>query len=237
MFIQLLIIQVVTFVGILFLLRFLFYRHLKSALATLNTLHEQNLVKEEELNEELKRAKEENRAQIEQGKAKAELIIEEANKEVQRHRLNMEERAKLQAEKIIASGRLEIETLKLNVMKDIQAQSVELASKMIAELLTKTDKTALQVGFASGIIEEISRLPKEQFNVHTKHAKVLSSFPLLDKQKSEIKRVLAEKMDKEIEISEEIDPDLIGGLTVEIGGMVIDGTLKNKLRRIISYLK
>ena len=236
MFIQLLIIQVVTFVGIIFLLRFLFSRHLESALATLNASHEQNLVKEEELNEELKRAKEENQAQIQQGKAEAALIIEEANRDVQLSRMKMEEQAALQAEKIIANGHLDIEKLKLNVIKDIQVQSVELASKMIAELLTKADKHALQIEFANGIIEEISQLPKEQFNVQSQHAKVVSSFPLLDRQKKEIKHLLAQKIDKEIELTEQIDSGLIGGLTVEIGGMVIDGTLKNKLRRIIPHL-
>jgi ATP synthase F1 delta subunit len=234
MLIQLLAIQIITFVGIVFLLRFLFSRHLKSALGRLNTLHEENLAKEEELNEELKRAKEESQAQIRQGEIEAESIVEEAKGEAQRIRLNMEEQAKQQVEKIITNGHLEAEKLKLSVIKDIQAQSVELASRMIAELLTETDKIALQYGFANGIIEEISRLPPEQFNVQGNQAKVTSSFPLLERQKDEIKLFLSQKIGKEVELIEQVDPDLIGGLVVEIGGMVIDGTLKNKLQRIIS---
>jgi ATP synthase F1 delta subunit len=234
MLIQLLIIQIITFTGIVFLLRFLFSRHLKSALGRLNTLHEENLAKEEELNEELKRAKEESQAQIQQGELEAESIVEEAKEKAQSMHLNMEEQAKLQVEKIISDGHLEAEKLKLSVIKDIQAQSVELASRMIAELLTETDKIALQYGFANGIIEEISRLSQEQFNVQGNQAKITSSFPLLDRQRDEIKLVLEQKTGKEIELSEQVDSNLIGGLIVEMGGMVIDGTLKNKLQRIIS---
>jgi len=237
MLIQLLILQFITFIGIIFLLRFLFSRNLKSALERLNVLHEENLAKEEELKEELRRAKEENQMQIQQGKDEAKLIIEEAGKDAQRIRMNMEAQAKQQADKIIADGRLEVEKLKASVIKDIQAQSVELASRMIAELLTETDKIALQYEFANGVIEEISRLPKEQFNVQGNQVKVVSSFLLLDRQKNAIKRVLAEKLGKEIELNEQIDPQLIGGLTVELGGMVIDGTLKSKLQRIIPHLK
>lgn len=237
MLIQLLILQFITFIGIIFLLRFLFARNLKSALQRLNILHEENLAKEEELKEELRRAKEESQAQIQQGKDEAELIIEEAGKDAQRIRMNMEEQAKQQAEKIISDGRFEVEKLKVSVIKDIQAQSVELASRMIAELLTEADKIALQYEFANGIIEEISRLPKEQFNAQGNQVKVVSSFLLLDRQRDALKRVLAEKIGKEIELNEQIDPKLIGGLTVELGGMVIDGTLKNKLQRIIPHLK
>jgi len=238
MLIPLLIVQFITFVGIVLLLRFLFSRHLKTALDRLNTLHEENLAKEEELNEELKRAKEESQAQIQQGKDEAESIIEEANKEAQRIRLNMEEQAKLQVEKIISNGRADAEKLKANAIKDVQSQSVELASKMIAQLLTETDKIALQYELASGIIQEISRLPKEQFNVGAKALiKVTSSFPLLERQRDEIKRVLVEKIGKEIDLSQHLDPSLIGGLIVDMNGMIIDGTLKNKLRRIISHLK
>lgn len=238
MLIQLLIIQVVTFIGIVFLLRFLFSRHLKSALIRLNTLHEENLAKEEELNEELKRAKEESQAQIEQGKIEAEQIIAQANKEALRIRLKIEEQAKEQAEKIIADGCVEVEKLKAGVIKDIQAQSIELASTLIAQLLTETDKIALQYEFANGIIEEISRLPKEQFNAQSNQAaKVTSSFILLDRQRDEIKRLLAAKTGKEIILKEEIDANLIGGLILELGGMVIDGTLKNKLQRIILHRK
>ncbi|MDD5119985.1 MAG: ATP synthase F1 subunit delta [Candidatus Omnitrophica bacterium] len=238
MLIQLLIIQLITFVGIIFLLRYLFSNHLKAALGRLNTLHEENLAKEEELNEELKRAKEESQAQINQGKAEAELIVEEANKEAQQIRINMEEQAKLQATEIVVNGRLEAEKIKASVIKDVQGQSVELASKMIAELLTETDKIALQYEFANGIIQEISQLSKEQFNMQGNPVvKVTSSFTLLDRQRDEIKRVLSEKTGKDIEISEQIDASLIGGLTLEMGGMVIDGTLKNKLQRIIPHLK
>ncbi|MDD5464731.1 MAG: F0F1 ATP synthase subunit delta [Candidatus Omnitrophica bacterium] len=237
MLIHLLILQFVTFIGIIFLLRFLFARQLKSALERLNILHEENLAKEEELKEELRRAKEESQMQIQQGKDEADLIIEEAGKEAQRIRMNMEAQAKQQADKIVSDGHLEVEKLKVSVIKDIQAQSVELASRMIAQLLTETDKIALQYEFANGVIEEISRLPKEQFNVQGNQVKVVSSFLLLDRQKEALKRVLAQKTGKEIEINEKIDPKLIGGLTVELGGMVIDGTLKNKLQRIIPHLR
>jgi len=237
MLIQLLILQVITFVAVVLLLRFLFSNHLKSALSRLNMLHEENLAKEEELNSELKRAKEESQAQIQRGKEDAELIIEEAHKEAARASLDMEIQAKAQVDKIIAEGKIEAEKLKESVVKNIQAQSIELASKLITELLTEIDKTALQHEFVNSIIQEISRLPQEQFSIKSSQAKVTSSLPLLDRQREELASVLSNKMGSSVELIEELNVKLIGGLTVEVGGMIIDGTLKNKLQRIIAHLK
>ena len=237
MLVQLVIIQIFTFVAILFLLRFLFSRHLKVALDRLNTLHEENLAKEEELNEELRRAKEESRIEVERGREEAERIIADTKQEANRLRQNLGEEAKVQAAKIITMGKVEAEKLKESVSKEMQGQSVELALRIISELLIDADKVALQYQFANEIIEEISRLPKEQFNVQSKEIKVTSSYPLLERQREELKKVLGEKLGGGLEIKEEIDQKLIGGLILNIGGMVIDGTLKNKLQRIIPYLK
>ena len=108
---------------------------------------------------------------------------------------------------------------------------------MIAELLTETDKIALQYEFANDIIREMSQLPKEQFNIQGEPViKLTSSFPLLERQRDEIKRLLLDKTGKEIVLNEQIDASLIGGLTLEMSGMIIDGTLKNKLQRIIPHL-
>ncbi|MDD5097210.1 MAG: F0F1 ATP synthase subunit delta [Candidatus Omnitrophica bacterium] len=236
MLVPLLILQIITFIGLIILLRFLFTRHLKVALDRLNTLHEENLAKEEELNEELKRAKEESQAMIDQGKAEAEMIIEETKVEARKLRSELEEEAKVQASKIVAMGRTEAEKMKGTLSKDIQGQSVELASRMIAEMLIDADKVALQYQFVNEIIEEISHLSKEQFNVQSKEIKLISSYPLLDRQRDELKKVLSEKLAGAFEIKEQIDPKLIGGLILDIGGMVIDGTLKNRLQRIIPHL-
>jgi len=232
MLIQLLILQIVTFVGIIFLLRFLFSRHLNSALTRLNALHEENLAKEEELNEELRRAKEESQAQIQQGKLEAEQIMEEAIKEANRMRLNMEEQAKKQVEKIIIDGHADAEKLKVALVKETRSKSVELASRIIAELLTETDKITLQYELANEIITEIARLDQSQFSMPSPKATVTSSFPLLERQMTELKKMLSEKIGQPVELTEKTDLSLIGGLTVETGGMLIDGSLKNKLQKI-----
>ena len=80
MLIQLLIINVLIFAGLILFLRFIFSRGLNTAVSKLNQLQEENSARESQLNEELRRAQEESEAQIKRGKEEVEAIIEEAKK-------------------------------------------------------------------------------------------------------------------------------------------------------------
>jgi F0F1-type ATP synthase membrane subunit b/b' len=237
MLLNLLIIQTVTFIGIFFLLRFLFSRHLNAALDRLNTLHEENLVKEQQLTEELKRAKEEGDAQVKRARDEASLIIEEARNEGVRLRMNLEDQAKIEVTKIIADGNVEAERFKEKYMKETEAHSLDLAMKLVEQLLSEKEKENLQQEFISEIISEIAKLSKDQFSVTSDRVKVSSSQVLRPDQKESLQRVLKEKTGREMIFEETLKKDLIGGLIVEIGGLVIDGTLKNKLQRILPYFR
>lgn len=237
MLLNLLIIQVITFLGIFFLLRFLFSRHLNAALARLNILHEENLIKEQQLVEELKRAKDEGDAEIKKAKDEGVLIVEEARNEGLRLGAQLKEEAKIQVAKIVTDGNVEVEKFKEECMKEVETHSLELASKLIEQLLSEKDKENLQEGFISETIFEIAKLAKNQFSVTSDRVKVTSKQSLSKDQKENLQKVLFEKTGREMIFEEILKEDLMGGLIVEIGGLVIDGSLKNKLQRILPFFR
>lgn len=233
----LLFIWAISFVGIFFLLRYLFSRDLNTALIRLNTLHEENLVKEQQLTDELRRAKEEGDAQIKRAKEEASLIIEDSRNEGVKLRMNMEEAAKVRVDKIIADGNIEAERTREKYIKETEAHSLDLAVKLVGHLLSEKDNESLQQELISEIISEISKLPKEQFSIASDRVKVSSSHSLQKEQKEKLQFVLKEKTGTDMIFEETLKKDLIGGLIVEIGGLIIDGTLKNKLQRILPHFK
>lgn len=236
MLIQLLIIQIITFVALLFLLRYIFSRNLNSALGRLNSLHEENQVKEAQLSDELKRAKEEREAEVARGKAEASDLIEEAKKEASRARIKVEEGAKAQADKIIAQGKREAGDFKEKLNKEMQVRSLDLALKMVEQTFTEENKEDLQRQFITEIIDEIAKLPKDKFTVSTDKVKVVSSYPLQDEQRENLKKVLGKKLGANISLEEKVKKELISGLILEMGGLVVDGTLKNRLHQAIPEL-
>ncbi len=62
--------------------------------------------------------------------------------------------------------------------------------------------------------------------------KIVSAEALSDQELSEITSSLKKSLNKEVIPELVIDPSLLGGLRIEVGGTVYDGSLKNKLEMI-----
>ncbi len=60
---------------------------------------------------------------------------------------------------------------------------------------------------------------------------VISAFPLSEEERSELERTLRDLLKKEVYLSVKVDPEIIGGLKVKIGDLVLDGTIKAQLER------
>jgi len=60
-------------------------------------------------------------------------------------------------------------------------------------------------------------------------ARVISATELSESQASAITNMLCKKLNKQVEISLNIDPSVIGGLYIHVSGIIIDRTIKKQL--------
>jgi F-type H+-transporting ATPase subunit delta len=68
-------------------------------------------------------------------------------------------------------------------------------------------------------------------------ARVVSAVPLSEESAAGILRSLQAKLGKEVSLSREVDPSLIGGFRVEAGGRVFDATIKRELDDMRKHLQ
>jgi F0F1-type ATP synthase delta subunit len=224
-------------VAIILVLRFLFYRNLNTALRRLKELHEENLVKEAELKEELERAKSERVSEVEKGKDEARKIVEEAKKEAQVIRNRLENEGREKAERIINESKEELAKLKKQLVDETERDALELSLEMIKYTLTSHIKERLHYELVEEIIGEIDKIEKEKFSVKQGKVKVTCSYPLKEEEKGKIIKILYSKLDCDVELEERVDPEIIGGLILEIGAFVIDGSLRSKFKRAMPFIK
>lgn len=116
--------------------------------------------------------------------------------------------------------------------KDIaRVVAVQLAagksSKTIAKQLAHYLVTERRSGELEAIIRDVQSIREEKEGIT--EATVTSAFPLATQTKTHIKKLLPGKT---VIMNETLDPDVIGGVRIEAGSVLIDATLKRQLEQL-----
>jgi F-type H+-transporting ATPase subunit delta len=72
---------------------------------------------------------------------------------------------------------------------------------------------------------------------HKGTAFVVTAFPLSKDQKNQLQTVLSKACQKEILIDHTTNPDLLGGIQIQVDSYLFDGTLRNQLTQLQRQLK
>jgi len=238
MLIQLIIIQVITFCILIFVLRLLFYRQLRASLARLKTLHEENLAQEEELKKNTELLQKKKEEELAKAKQEAERIINDARERAAKLASGMETQAKEQADKILSKAAQQAEQSERDFALRSQEEAIQISLKIFKIVFAEDDMVLLQHQLVAGFIDELEKLPDEKFTIREGPLKISCPLALSPEEKNKLTRVLSEKLkNRQADIVETINPDIISGIIIQIGSFVIDGSLKNKLSKAIEYIK
>lgn len=94
----------------------------------------------------------------------------------------------------------------------------------------------------NGRIEVLPEVSELFDQLKTQHegilgAKIISAFPMSDEQLKKLVGDLETRFKRKIEATVSIDPELIGGVKVEIGDEVLDASVRGKLEAMAIALK
>lgn len=120
-------------------------------------------------------------------------------------------------------GREEKERVIIGILNKIKGRET---TKNFIRLLLKKDR----IGFLREIAESLTQLIDEKEN--RKKAVVITSSKLPDKSLSKIKERLIAVTKKNIEMVEKVDGSIIGGVVIQVGSLVYDGSIKMQLDNI-----
>ncbi len=90
-------------------------------------------------------------------------------------------------------------------------------------------------GYLDLIYEEFRSLRSEEEGIV--RVKVLTAKDLSAKDRERLTDRLAKGLGERVKLEEEIDVSLIGGVRIEIGGKVLDGTLRTRLESLRSFIE
>jgi F-type H+-transporting ATPase subunit delta len=82
-----------------------------------------------------------------------------------------------------------------------------------------------------GIVPAVAREYKSLLDEHrgVKAADVITAVGIDDNEKNKLTAKLGELVDAKVEITSQINPDILGGVVVRVGGKLLDGSTRSKL--------
>ena len=226
-------IQVLNFLILLFLLKWLFFDKFITALKNDKKKAEEieqgkkeiQRKKEEILKEQeriTKETKEKTKQILEEGKEisyeEKERILKRTEEEVSGILEEAKERAKVESEEIKSKEKIEIKNK---------------AKKAIKRVLSSSIFKKLHQGYVDEVINELKKADIEKIKEEVISVTVVSAFPLKKYEKKKLADFLFSKL-KNPRFQEKIDKDLIAGIKIFIGDFLIDGSLERKIEEAMA---
>jgi F-type H+-transporting ATPase subunit b len=225
--------QIVNFAILAFLLHRFGYKPILNALDKRRERIEKGL-EDARLAEQARANAESERQQIlDQARTEAQGIVAEANQRGEAQAAKIIEEAQSQAgivlEEAEAEAKAERDRMLGEMRGQITALSIAAANQLIGATLDEQRQMQLVNEFFSGIKAGEVKVASEVGAMTGEKAVVTSALPLSESDQVTFRSYLQAQLGKDVAIEFKADPDILGGVVLRVGDMVVDDSVSGKL--------
>ncbi len=161
----------------------------------------------------------------------AEKIKSDTIKQTEEEKDKIIRAARTQAEEIIQQADKSRNQLLSEIEERIAKEAINRACDLCHDTLPEEFRKLVHDQWVEDLIENgFSRAERLRLPEGTVGVKIVSAFTLGDEQRKKISKKLKDTFGHEITIEEQIDPKIVAGLVINVGSLVLDGSLKNKIK-------
>ena len=229
--ISFLILAALIFAVMVFSLRKIFSQNITSATSHLEKIASDYATKEEEI-----------KKQYEEASHKSQEIIVNTQKDLQAQKEQMAKETQDQKQKILDAAQSKADEMLKQAEASCQMLLKEMNRKIDERALLKAEellKTVLPEGLRQEIhkkwIEEllaggVTQLDRLKIPDDSVTAFIITPYALDTKQRNSLQETVSQKLGRQITLVEKIDPSTVAGLTITVGNLVFDGSLRFKIQ-------
>ena len=234
---QLLLIQVITFVVLAFLLHQFLYRQVTRSLGRLQRLYQENRQREDELKRRREETEEELRTAMSRHQEEIGRLRAEAEAAAQEMRDELLAQAKEEGRRIVAEAEAKRERMRASLVAEMESKAVGLASDILGHVLTGPVAQAIHQDLIDALIAEIGKADGRRPELKADTVDVAVAFPLTPAQRERLQAIVASTAGRAVTIKETIDEALVAGMVLRMENVVLDGSLNNKLKGMLAYVR
>ncbi|MBI2871024.1 MAG: F0F1 ATP synthase subunit delta [Candidatus Omnitrophica bacterium] len=233
MLIPIILLQILIFAGLVFFLRQILTKDVGQATQHLKQQEEETAKKEQELKAKLQDTEKYYEETLKKANDESGLIKTQAIKEIHEARERILEQARTQSEEIIQRANKTSEQLRENVLTDLGKKTLLAASELLRNALPPAFRRKIHDDWVEELLtSELAALDRMHLPEGLGSVELKTAFPLTPQEKGALKSKLKARLKKDLEIHEVTDSTLVAGVVVTLGGVVLDGSLANKIRDV-----
>ena len=227
----LVLIQLIVFTLLVVFLKMVLTRNVTTATSHLHELNQDYNQKVEDAN---KRKQEVDRYYDEmllKAKADAEKNKVQILREAQATQELVLKQARQQSEEIIGQANRAHELALSEIGARVEVRAAERACELAGIVLTEEMGETLHKQWVKELLKTgLEHLDRLHIPEKIQEVPVVTAFALSDEQKSLIQKKLKDALGYDVRLSENVHPEIIAGLQITLGSLVIDGSLKHKVK-------
>ncbi|MBU1086225.1 MAG: F0F1 ATP synthase subunit delta [Candidatus Omnitrophica bacterium] len=221
------------FGGLAFFLNYMLTRNVTSATSHLQGMIKENTEKQEEMQKKIEQAEKEYAVKIKKAKEEAEQIEKECRKAIEQERDKIISQAHEQSEELMTRAKKTCETILADMDKNVNEKAVDRAAELICKVLPEKKCYDIHVEWVRSLINQgLNSLERLRIPGDVSQVEVITAFALTDQEKTDLHKQLQDHLDLNLSIVEKVQAEIVAGIIINIGTLVLDGSFANKIREV-----
>lgn len=238
LFLWLVFLQIIIFAILVLFLRVILKRNLVTATTHLSDINKDYTQK---LDDAKKRLQEADRY-YDEAVLKAKTDVEKLKAQILKEAHESQEAAVAESRKqgteIVQQANKAAELLMKDIDRQVDERAIDRGGELAEQVLTREISKELHHKWLGELFKNgLDELAKLHLPKDLAEAKVVSAYPLTADEKALITKKIKEHLKCDLKLVEQADPSLIAGLKMSLGSVVIDGTIRFKLKESARHAK
>lgn len=232
---QIIILMVLIFGGLLFVLHSILTKNISTATGHLDELNAEFSKREEEVKKRQAEAEKYYDEMVGKAKDEVDRLRQEADTAVAQERDKILEEARVSSEQIIQKAQKTKEMLTNELRQEMETKIVSRIRELVQNVFPDNIRQELHKLWLNDLLcEGLSSLKTMRVPEDVQEVRLVSAFPLTSSEKAALAKKFKEQLNKDVVFKEEVDPALIAGVLISIGSLVLDGTVANRIEKVVT---
>ena len=234
---QVIILQIIVFGAVIFILKKILYQDTESSINRLDRVYQDLLNKQKDLTQKIEQAEKEYNVKKEEANLITSKMKTEAMDEIWQKQDEVIKKAKSEAEEIIKKAHESEEKFLKELEKGFGKKVIEYAAGLVKNAFGPKTLEALHHAMVTEFLEKAKEVDLTQVAGNIDTLVIKSAFGLSKGEVEQFQAFISSKLNRAIKIETVEDKNLIAGVILQFGSLLLDGSLTNHVREASELAK